>query len=145
MTQIRKAIESIGCIFLMLLIPLRVYGCYLNLTHGVDKGYGHSFPTGSYVIVGIYLSVIAAVDLFFSDSLISIELLFAPYMILYPLLEWVGISNDRFAVIVVSLFGMINWGICKFFLRSVSSNPKALLKTGMKIRPMVISVGFTVL
>ena len=44
MTQIRKAIESIGCIFLMLLIPLRVYGCYLNLTHGVDKGYGHSFP-----------------------------------------------------------------------------------------------------
>lgn len=52
MTQIRKAIESIGCIFLMLLIPLR---------------------------------------------------------------EWVGISNDRFAVIVVSLFGMINWGICIFF------------------------------
>ena len=87
MTQIRKAIESIGCIFLMLLIPLRVYGCYLNLTHGVDKGYGHSFPTGNYVIVGIYLPVIAAVDLFFSDSLISIELLFAPYMILYPLLE----------------------------------------------------------
>ena len=94
---------------------MKFYGCYLNLTHGVDKGYGHSFPTGSYVIVGIYLSVIAAVDLFFSDSLISIELLFAPYMILYPLLEWVGISNDRFAVIVVSLFGMINWGICKFF------------------------------
>ena len=109
MTQIRKAIESIGCIFLMLLIPLRVYGCYLNLTHGVDKGYGHSFPTGSYV------TVIAAVDLFFGDSLISIELLFTPYMILYPLLEWVGISNDRFAAIVVSLFGMINWGICKFF------------------------------
>lgn len=52
MTQIRKAIESIGCIFLLLLIPL---------------------------------------------------------------FEWVGISNDRFAVIVVSLFGMINWGICKFF------------------------------
>ena len=52
MTQIRKAIKSIGCIFLMLLIPL---------------------------------------------------------------LEWVGSSNDRFAAIVVSLFGMINWGICKFF------------------------------
>lgn len=52
MTQIRKAIESIGCIFLMLLIPL---------------------------------------------------------------LKWVGISNGRFAVIVVSLFGMINWGICIFF------------------------------
>ena len=52
MTQIRKAIESIGCIFLMLLIPL---------------------------------------------------------------LEWVGSSNDIFAVIAVSLFGMINWGICKFF------------------------------
>lgn len=52
MTQIRKAIESIECIFLMLLIPL---------------------------------------------------------------LEWVGISNDRFAAIVVSLFGMMNWGICKFF------------------------------
>ena len=52
MTLIRKAIESIGCIFLMLLIPL---------------------------------------------------------------LEWVGSSNDRFAAIVVSLFGMMNWGICKFF------------------------------
>lgn len=52
MTQIRKAIESIGCIFLMLLIPL---------------------------------------------------------------LKWVGSSNDRFAAIVVSLYGMINWGICKFF------------------------------
>ena len=36
-------------------------------------------------------------------------------MLLVPLLKWVGISNDRFAVILVSLFGMINWGICKFF------------------------------
>ena len=52
MTQIRKVIESIGCIFLMLLIPL---------------------------------------------------------------LKWVGSSNDRFAVIVVSLFGMMNWAPANSF------------------------------
>ena len=36
-------------------------------------------------------------------------------MLLVPLLEWGGSSNDRFAVIMVSLFCMINWGVCKFF------------------------------
>lgn len=45
-------------------------------------------------------------------------------MLLVPLLEWVGISNDIFAVIAVSLFDMINWDICKFFCDQSVPPPK---------------------
>ena len=52
-------------IFLILgLLPLHLYLSFSNLVNGIDKGHGHSFPMGSYVLIGVYLMIVLASDVF---------------------------------------------------------------------------------
>ena len=52
-------------IFLILgLLPLHLYLSFSNLVNGIDKGHGHSFPMGSYVLIGVYLMSVLASDVF---------------------------------------------------------------------------------
>ena len=60
----KEKLEYILCCFVLLLIPLHLYLTFLNLFHGIDKGYGHSFPLRSYILIGLYLLILAAVDIF---------------------------------------------------------------------------------
>lgn len=44
------------------LVPLHLYLGFLNLVHGIDKGYGHSYPLRSYVLIGVYLLIMLGAD-----------------------------------------------------------------------------------
>ena len=57
-------LEYILCFLNAGLILLHLYLDFFNLTHGIDKGYGHSFPLCSYVLIGAYLLVVLATDIF---------------------------------------------------------------------------------
>ena len=59
-----KRLEDILILGVLLLIPLHGYLSFLNLINGVDKGYGHSYPMQSYVLMGIYLLIVLAQDIF---------------------------------------------------------------------------------
>ncbi len=54
-------LDDMLCGLSLCLIPLHIFSSFTNLANGIDKGYGHSYPVRSYVMIGIYLLVIAAV------------------------------------------------------------------------------------
>lgn len=56
--------ENILCVLTVSLIPLHLYLSLINVIYGIDKGYGHSFPLRSFILIGIYLSIILLLDVF---------------------------------------------------------------------------------
>ena len=46
------------------LIPVHLIGCSVNAINSIDKGYGHSYPLVTYLLIGFYLLVVIAVDLY---------------------------------------------------------------------------------
>lgn len=59
-----ERLECTLCFAVMGLIPLHLYLSASNLVNSIDKGYGHSFPLGAYVLIGVYLLIVLAADLF---------------------------------------------------------------------------------
>ena len=150
-----ERLEYTLCFLVMGLIPLHLYLDLFNLTHGIDKGYGHSFPMSSYVLIGVYLLIVLTTDIFMIryrkfavagalrkywgsacialivagvlhfalDRLTEISflcLLYAPFMVLVPLLELLGVPvyghTSLFSVAAVGGFCLLNWAICRFWV-----------------------------
>lgn len=148
-------LECILCFSVAGLVPLHLYLDLFNLTHGIDKGYGHSFPMSSYVLIGVYLLIVLTTDIFMIryrkfevaralrkywgsacialivagvlhfalDRLTEISflcLLYAPFMVLVPLLELLGVPvyghTSLFSVAAVGGFCLMNWAICRFWV-----------------------------
>ena len=116
-----ERLEYTLCFLVMGLIPLHLYLDLFNLTHGIDKGYGHSFPLLSYILIGVYLLIVLLH--FALDRLTEISflcLLYAPFMVLVPLLELLGVSvyghTSLFSVAAVGGFCLLNWAICRFWV-----------------------------
>ena len=58
------SIEKILSIFLICLIPLHILGSCINAINSIDKGYGHSYPQEAYCLIGVYLLVVIAIDVY---------------------------------------------------------------------------------
>lgn len=153
-----KQIEDILVLGFGVQILLHLYLSFLNLANGIDKGYGHSFPVHSYVLIGVYLLIVLATDAFMlcqrrfepakalcrywgsafiavalvlflyfvmsgaADMIKALSLLYAPCVVLRPLLEFLGItaneSFDYVSVTAVGCFCLFNWAVCKFAVRA---------------------------
>ena len=59
-----ERLEYILCFAVMGLVPLHLCLSVSNLANGIDKGYGHSYPLCAYVLIGLYLMIVLATDLF---------------------------------------------------------------------------------
>ncbi len=57
-------LESILLRLIVLLIPVHVAGSYINTINSIDKGYGHSYPIGTYILIALWLLIVIAVDIF---------------------------------------------------------------------------------
>lgn len=57
--QIEKALP----ILTICLIPIHLIGSCINAINSIDKGYGHSYPIETYLLMGLYLLIVIAVDL----------------------------------------------------------------------------------
>ena len=149
-------LECILCFLNAGLVLLHLYLDLFNLTHGIDKGYGHSFPLRSYVLIGAYLLVVLTTDVFMiryrkfelsralrrywgsacialivvgvlhfaMDRLVEISflcLLYAPFMVLVPLLEFLGVppsgETTLFSIAAVGGFCLFNWAVCRFAVK----------------------------
>ena len=138
-------LESVLLRLLVLLIPVHVVGSYINTINSIDKGYGHSYPMGTYILIALWLLIVIAVDVFiiyhkdFTASValkrywgistiilmvmlfikttesvfIALPLLFTPFVMLFPLLE-VFLVEGTTDIVIVILFCILNWCICKF-------------------------------
>ena len=58
-----QQIEKVLSILTICLIPVHLLGSGINASNSIDKGYGHSYPFETYILIGLYLLVIIAVDL----------------------------------------------------------------------------------
>lgn len=143
-----QQLESILLRLIILLIPVHLVGSYINAIDSIDKGYGHSYSMATYILIGLWLLIMLAVDAFIlinrsficskalsgywsistvilvvvlvfiktTDSvLIALLILITPYGILFPLFEMVFVENTTtISLIVIILFCVLNWGVCKF-------------------------------
>ena len=142
---INHQLESSLLCLIALLIPVHIAGSYINTINSIDKGYGHSYPMATYILIALWLLIVIAVDVFIfynkgftastalkrywgistviltvmfliktTDSvLIALLLLLTPFAMLFPLLE-VFLVEETTDIIIVILFCVLNWCICKF-------------------------------
>lgn len=59
-----QQMESILLRVIVLLIPVHVIGSYINTINSIDKGYGHSYPMGTYILIALWLLIVITVDVF---------------------------------------------------------------------------------
>ena len=59
-----QQIEKILSVLTLCLIPVHLIGSWINAINSIDKGYGHTYPLETYVLIGFYLLVVVAVDLY---------------------------------------------------------------------------------
>ena len=59
-----QQIEKILSVLTLCLIPVHLIGSWINAINSIDKGYGHTYPLETYVLMGFYLLVVIAVDLY---------------------------------------------------------------------------------
>ena len=59
-----QQIERALSVLTICLIPVHVIGSGINAINSIDKGYGHTYPLETYVLMGFYLLVVIAVDLY---------------------------------------------------------------------------------
>ncbi|MCI8400189.1 MAG: hypothetical protein HFF90_12470 [Oscillibacter sp.] len=56
--------EAVLGILTLCLGPLHLYLSWSNFFNSIDKGYGHSYPALSYVLIGVYLLIVLGTDCF---------------------------------------------------------------------------------
>ena len=88
---------------LFLIIP-QFIGSIVNGINSIDKGYGHSYPVWTYVLIGLWLLVVMSADIF--------TLLFKISPFRTALQKCWGISS---AIAIVLVFCLLNWALCKHF------------------------------
>ena len=77
----------------LVLIVLQLIGSIVNGLHSIDKGYGHSYPVWTYVLIGLWLLVVMAADIF--------TLLFKISPFRTALQKYWGISSAILALILI--------------------------------------------
>ena len=61
---INHQLESSLLCLIALLIPVHMVGSYINTINSIDKGYGHSYPMATYILIALWLLIVIAVDVF---------------------------------------------------------------------------------
>ena len=79
---------------LFLIIP-QFIGSIVNGINSIDKGYGHSYPVWTYVLIGLWLLVVMAADIF--------TLLFKISPFRTALQKYWGISSVILALLLISV------------------------------------------
>ena len=62
--QSTRQIEKILSVLTLCLIPVHLVGSWINSINSIDKGYGHTYPLETYALIGFYLLVVVAADLY---------------------------------------------------------------------------------
>jgi len=79
----------------LFLFILQFIGSIVNGLHSIDKGYGHSYPVWTYVLIGLWLLVVMSADIF--------TLLFKRSPFRTTLQKYWGISLVILALLLISV------------------------------------------
>ena len=63
-TKLFHTLESLLTGWVLCLIPIHLIGSFISAINSIDKGYGHSYPATTYVLIGFWLVIVIAVDVF---------------------------------------------------------------------------------
>lgn len=102
-----------------LLIPIHLIGSIINGINSIDKGYGHSYPITAYVLIGLWLFIIIAINIFI--------LLFKRFMLSKALRRYWEISSVVLPLMLVGIKVLDTYQVGLFLVLGLLATPYGIL------------------